>query len=255
MFRRLCAAALVALIAGAVACGGRIFGKQYEYEEDLTLSLDGSGTVVVNASLPALAALRGLPVPTDSTSRLERSEIRALYNSPVSRVTRVSRPWRRSGRRFVQIRVEFDDIRRLHESVPFAWSQYSLTQQDGKHVYTQRVGASAMKPGSLQNYGWNGGEIVAFRLHLPSKILFHNVRDLESSETTAPQRGNILGWEQHLADRLEGRAVDMRVEMESRSILHRTLWLFAGAFGAAVLLLVALIWWTVRRGPKPTPNS
>ena len=254
MLRRLCAAALVALTAGAIACGGRIFGKQYEYEEDLTLALDGSGTVIVNASLPSLAALRGLPVPTDTSSRLDRSAIRALYTSPVSRVTRVSRPWRRSGRRFVQVRVEFDDIRRLHEAGPFAWSRYSLAQHDGKHIYTQQVSASAMKPGSLQNYGWNGSEIVAFRLHLPSKILFHNARDLASNETASPARGNILAWEQHLADRLDGRAVDARVEMESRSILHRTLWLFAGAFGAAVLLLVALIWWTVKRGRKTTPN-
>jgi preprotein translocase subunit SecG len=36
--------------------------------------------------------------------------------------------------------------------------------------------------------------------------------------------------------------------MSSQSILHRTLWLFAGAFAAAVLVLVALIWWAMRRG-------
>ena len=36
--------------------------------------------------------------------------------------------------------------------------------------------------------------------------------------------------------------------MDSQSILYRTLFLFAGAFAAAVLTLVALIWWTMRKG-------
>jgi hypothetical protein len=100
----------------------------------------------------------------------------------------------------------------------------------------------------LQNYGWDGSELVAFRLHLPSKILFHNARDVETNEPTTYARGNILAWEQRLTDRLEGRPLEARVEMESESILHRTLWLFAGAFGAAVLLLVLAIAWTIRKG-------
>lgn len=260
MPRRLCAAALVALTLAAAACGGRIFGKQYEYEEDLTLSLDGSGTLVVNASLASLAALRGLAVPTDNTSRFERAKVRALFTSPVTEVTRVSREWRRKGRRFVQVRVKFSDIRTLHEALPFSWSRYSLAEENGRHVFTQIVGASAMKPGSLQNYGWDGSEIVAFRLHLPSKIISHNARDLERNDPRPSDRGNILAWEQHLADRLDGRPVEIKVEMESQSILHRTLWLFAGAFTAAVLVLVLLIWWTFTKGrvdnsQRPTPNS
>lgn len=246
---------LVALVLTTVACaaGGGIFGKQYEYEEDMTLSLDGSGTVVVNASLVSLAALRGLPVPTDETTRFSREQVRALFTSPVTQVTRVSREWRRRGRRFVQVRVKFADVRKLHEATPFSWARYSLTQENGRHVYTERVGESALAPGSLKNFGWDGREVVAFRLHLPSKILFHNARDLETDQPRSYDRGNILAWEQHLADRLDGRPVEIRVEMESQSILHRTLWLFAGAFTAAVLVLIGLIWWTVRRGAG-TPN-
>jgi hypothetical protein len=115
-------------------------------------------------------------------------------------------------------------------------------------VFSQVVGPAALKPGGLQNYGWDGSEIVAFRLHLPSKILHHTARDLETNEPTQPTRGNILAWEQHLADRLDGQAVNIFVEMESESILHRTLWLFAAAFTSAVLVLVLLIWWAMRKG-------
>jgi hypothetical protein len=235
-------------ILAAATCGGGILGKQYEYEEDLTLAIDGSATLVVNASLPALAALRGLPVPTDASERLRPNEIRALFQTPVTDVTRVSRPWRRDGRRFVQIRMAVSNVRRLSEAPPFAWSTYAFRPKDGIHVYTQVVGAPAFKPGELKNYGWDGSEIVAFRLHVPSRIRHHTARDLETNEPAQQGRGNILAWEQHLADRLEGEPVNIQVEMESESILHRTLWLFAGAFTAAVLVLVLLIWLTIRKG-------
>jgi hypothetical protein len=102
----------------------------------------------------------------------------------------------------------------------------------------------------LQNFGWTGGELVAFRLHLPSKIVYHNARDLETNETSSIARGNILAWEQLLTDRLDGKPIAIEVRMDRQSILHRTLWLFAGAFVSAVLVIGALIWWTIRKGPK-----
>ena len=249
MLTRVAAAVLAAitlLVAGA--CGSRLLGKQYEYEEDLTLDVDGSATLVVNASLPALAALRGLPVPTDPSVRLRSDDIRALFETPVTTVTRVSRPWRRDGRRFVQVRLEVRDVRRLSEAPPFAWSTYDFKAEGDRRIFTQTVGPSAMKPGTLQNYGWDGREIVAFRLHLPSKILHHTARDLETNEPSTASRGNILAWEQHLADRLDGQPLNILVEMESESILYRTLFVFAGAFTSAVAVLAFLVWWTMRRG-------
>jgi hypothetical protein len=246
---RLAASVLAALsILSSTGCGGGIFGKQYEYEEDLSLAIDGSATLVVNSSLPALVALRGLAIPTDPSARFEPNDIRALFDTPVTRVRRVSRPWRRKGRRFVQVRIDVPDVRRLAEAVPFAWSKYEFGPESGHYVYRQTVGASAMKPGSLANYGWDGSEVVAFRLHLPSRILHHTARDVETNQPSEASRGNILAWEQHLADRLEGQPVNLLVEMESQSILHRTLWLFGGAFVSAVLVLALLIWWAMSRG-------
>ena len=249
MLTRLRAALLAVLVATtAASCGGGLFAKQYEYEEDMTIALDGSATVVVNASLVSLAALRGLDVPVDPAARIDRDRIREMYTSPVTSVTRVSRPWSRKGRRFVQIRVQVDDVRKLQQAPPFAWSQYALGVEGNLAVYTQTVGASAMKAGTLKNYGWDGSEIVAFRLHLPSRIVHHNMRVLETNETGSTARGNILAWEQHLPDRLDGKPVVIEVKMENESILRRTLWLFAGAFTAAVLLLMAFVWWFMRKG-------
>jgi hypothetical protein len=250
-------AAVLAAVLGLAACNraASLFGKQYEYEEDLSVSLDGSATLIVNASLPALVALRGLSIDPDPSGRIDSAAIRAAYQSPITDVTRVSPPWRRKGRRFVQVRVEVGDIRKLHDVPPFSWSRYGLTQENGVTVFTQHVGASAFQPGTLPNVGWDGSEIVAFRLHLPSKVRWHNSRSLETNEPLEVARGNILGWEQHLADRLDGVPVDIRVEMESQSILHRTLWLFGGAFVAAVVLLSLLIWWAVRKGRRQSATT
>jgi hypothetical protein len=51
------AAAVALMLAG---CGGAsgLF-RQYEYEEDIYLSLDGTATIYVNSSVAALDALRG----------------------------------------------------------------------------------------------------------------------------------------------------------------------------------------------------
>jgi hypothetical protein len=242
-------AALVLAVLIGSACAGGFFGKRYEYEEDVTIDLDGSATLTINTSIPALVALRGLDLdPADS--RVDRDKIRAAYQSPVTEVMRVSRPWRRSGRRFVQIRVKTADIRRLSEAAPFAWSSYQFVADGGAHTFKQMVGPSALKPGSLTNVGWTGSELVAFRMHLPSRILDHNSRDPDTDETTSVQRGNIVAWEQHLADRLEGKPVQIVVRISSESILYRTLALFASAFSAAVLLLAGLVWWTMKKGAR-----
>jgi hypothetical protein len=250
-------AVLIVALAASGACNGGFFGRQYEYEEDLYLALDGSATLVVNASVPALVALRGLQLDPAAT-RLDTNGIRAAYESSVANITRISPPWRRNGRRFVQVRLEIKDIRKLSEAAPFSWSRYALSAQNGHHVFEQKIGASALRPGTLQNVGWNGSELVAFRLHLPSRIIWHNSRDLETGQPRSTARGNILSWEQHLTDRLEGTPLDIRVEMDSQSILHRTLWLFGGAFMAAIAVLALLIWFTVRKGASesaPTAGS
>jgi hypothetical protein len=259
MLFRTRAALLAVLMAFAVArCGGRapaLFGPQYEYEEDLTLSLDGSATMVVNASIAALAVLRGLPLSTDLSARVDRDAVRALYTSPYAQVTRVS-TWTRSKRRYVGVTLRVANIRDLPKAPPFSWSTYDLHQENGLTIFKQTLGASAFKAGTMPNVGWNGSEIVAFRLHLPSRIEYQNSRTLDTDRPRGASRGNILTWEQHLADRLDNKPIAweagvpgvMAVRMDSQSILYRTLWLFGLAFLAAVAVLVFLIWLTMRRG-------
>ena len=124
--------------------------KQYQYEEEIYLALDGTATVYVNGSVAALVALRGLPLDLKPRAVVDRNQIRALYTSPVTEVTRVSTS-RRSGRRFVHVRLSVSDIRALPTAAPFAWSSYALAERGGEYVYTQHVGAAA------RTNGWRRG--------------------------------------------------------------------------------------------------
>lgn len=250
------------LIMAAARCGGPhgLLGPEYEYEEDLTLSLDGSATLIVNSSLPALAALRGLTIVADARTRADqiRDQVQKIYSSRYASVVRVTQ-WTRHGRRYFGVRLRVPDIRQLPKAPPFSWERFELRDDGQQITYRDTLGASAFKAGSLTNVGWQGNELVAFRLHLPSRIRFHNSRDVDTDAPRDPSRGNILTWEQRLTDRLDGRPIAwaddhtpgvMEVRMDRESILYRTLWLFGLAFLAAVVVLALLIWLTVRRGRK-----
>jgi hypothetical protein len=236
---------LIALLA--VGCGP-LLGREYEYEEQVYLSVDGSASVVVNASIPALVALRGLQLDPAPRARFEPLALRRQLEGMGCNVTRVGAPWYRHGRRFAQVRIETSDIPALSKCGLLNWSTYSFTRSEGEIRFAQQVGAAAGgDPGAVS---WTGNELVSFRLHVPSKILFHNVRRLSDNQTGEAERGNILTWEQRLVDRRQGKPLDIQVRMDPQSILHRTLWLFAGSFLAAVVVMAALIWWVVRKGKR-----
>lgn len=216
-----------------------VIARKYEYEEDVYLRLDGSATVYLNAAVPALVALRGAPLPIDPAARLDRNDVRAFYAAPGVRVASVSLS-RREGRRYVHLRLEVDDIRTLSSAAPFAWSTYGLVEREGVWVYTQTLAAAAGK--DVGDVGWHGDELMAVRLHLPSRIPFHN------APSRTVERGNIVTWEQPLRARLAGAPLAIEVHMERDSILYTTLLLFGGMAALALATLAAIVWWVRRLG-------
>jgi hypothetical protein len=116
-------------------------------------------------------------------------------------------------------------------------------------VFTQQMTAAAAT--DVGPVGWRGDELVAVRLHLPSRIPFHN------APSRMVERGNILTWEQPLASRLKSEPLAIEVHMEKDSILFTTLLLFGGMAVLALTTLAGLIWWVRRMGravpPNPTP--
>ena len=235
---RLPALALVAALA-ASACGGTL-KPEYEYEEELYLSLDGSAQVNVNTSVAALVALRGADLDADPRARVDRAHVQALFSGPG---VEVSTPTfsRRDGRRFVHVRLTVSNLRELSRVAPLSWSTYRFDRKGDTFEYRQVVGAPAATAAAAAG-SWTGNEIVAFRVHVPSEINFHN------TPSRKVERGNILVWTQPLADRLTGTPVDLEVHMQPATILYTTLMLFASTIVAAAAAFGLVIWWVVRRG-------
>jgi hypothetical protein len=249
-----------ALSVTVLAACGAPFAPKYEYEEQLYLSVDGSASVTVNASLPALAVLRGLVIAPAAGGAIDREAVARQIEAVGCPVDRVSRSWRRRGRTYIEIEMATDDVHRLSACGLLAWSSYWLSPTDDDGLrYRQTAGAAAANAdrAGASDTGWNGAELVAFKVHVPSRVRYHTVKRLDGT-SGAVERGNILTWEQRLADRGAGPPLLMEVEMDATSILNTTMWLFGGAFAAAVLALVLAIWLTMRRGrktPWPPPTA
>jgi hypothetical protein len=230
--------ALLICVLAASACGVRSpFKPQPEYEEEIYLSLDGSATVNVNASIAALVALRGADLPTDPRARVDRAAVRRFFEGPGVEVTSVSLG-RRHKRRFAHVAIAVDDVRHLSQLAPFAWSRYRFDARGDAVDFEQLVGRAAGR--AVEDVGWDGAETVSFRMHIPSEILFHNAEGV--------QRGNILEWTQPLSARLAGDGLDLQVNMEPRSILYSTLLLFGATVVAAAATFAIVIWLIVRKG-------
>jgi len=234
--------ALCCSLSLLAACSANPLSRKYEYEEELVLDTDGSATLFVNAAVPALVALRGVDLPLDPAARLDRNDVRAIFESPVVDVVNVSLS-RRDGRRYVHVRLDVPDIRRLSEARAFTWSTYALTPDDDQRVrFRQQVGASAAR--AVGEVGWTGSELVAFRLRLPSRVTFHNAPSREIL------RGNIIVWEQTLTERLTGTPLDVEVVMNEGSILKNTLMLFGLMMVLVAISFAAFVAFVRSRGRR-----
>jgi hypothetical protein len=230
--------ALLICALGVSACGVRSpFKPQPEYEEEIYLALDGTATVNVNASIASLVALRGADLRTDPRARVDRENVRRFFEGPGVTVNSVSLS-RRHKRRFAHVSIDVDDVRKLSALAPFAWSRYRFDVREDAVDFQQTIGKPAGR--TVSDVGWDGSEIVSFRMHVPSEILYHN--------TAGVQRGNILEWDQPLAARLQGAELDLQVNMEPRSILYSTLLLFGGTILAAAAAFAIAIWLIARKG-------
>ena len=246
---RVRARALLLLVLCVVAgCSGTGLFREYEYQEDLYLTLDGSVVVNVNASVAALVALRGMELDPDPRARIDQGRTRGFFQGPGARATVTLA--RRDLRRFVHASVRAESLEALSTLAPFSWSAYRFDRVGDMFQFRQVVGPPSGVP--RDGIRWTGAELVMFRLHLPSAIVFHNAPSKEIA------RGNILEWEQPLAERLAGRPVEMEVHLEQESIVYTTLLLFGTTIVAAATALLLAVWWIARHGkesPRAAPDG
>ena len=239
LFRTVRLVTVLVVATAAAGCGG-LFPQKYEYVEEIALDVDGSAVVSLSASEAALVALRGASLDVGPHARPDRAALQKLFSAPGVTV-RTPTFSRRNGRRFVHVTLQVPDVTQLNRVAPFAWSQYRLTRAGNSIVFRQNVKRPVAN--SFRDPGWTGNELIAFRMHIPSRVVFENA-------TSDVERGNILVWVQSLNDRLAGVPIDLEVHMESESILHTTLLLFAATVVAAAATFAVAIWWVIRRGRR-----
>ena len=88
---------------------------------------------------------------------------------------------RRDGRRFIHLRLKVADVRNCTRPA-FAWETFGLLEDGDEDVQADRRPPTGRDVG---NVGWNGSELVAFRLHLPARIRYHNAPSRASSAATS----------------------------------------------------------------------
>ena len=216
----------------------RAVKPEYEYEEELYLALDGSATLNVNASVASLVALRGVDLDPDPRARarsrtrarvVRRSEACALGQPVAARRPPLRPRERRGGRRAPAGAL-----------APFAWSSYRFDREGDVMEFRQVVGPPAAGHGGRRSVDRPGAGRVP---DAPAE------RDPVPQFAVRPcQRGNILEWDQPLADRLKGVPLELQVQLEPESILYTTLLLFGSTIVAAAVTFALVIWWIARRG-------
>ncbi len=136
----------ILLLAGlAVACRSP-FSRQYEYEEQLYLGVDGSARTIIDASIPALVALRNLPLDPSSRTPIDRDQVRRLFAVAGCSDVRVGQPWVRKGRRFVQVSVSTRDVEQFAACGPLAWSTYRFERDGSTHALHADRGSKRLAP-------------------------------------------------------------------------------------------------------------
>ena len=238
------AAAFLAVLS-TIACGRGNLLKQYEYEEEVYLALDGTATVYVNASIPALDALRGAAFDTAPNARFDRDGVQAYFTTPVTRVARVSDS-RRSNRRFVHVRLDVDDVRRLGGSGAVRVVHVSLCEgQDDRFVYRQAVGAlggQGRRPGRELDRATS-----SWRFAFTCRATSHRSQCRRGETTCA---ATSCSGSSRSRDRLRGQPLEMAAQMETESILAHTLWLFGATALAVGVTFGLVVWMIARRGQQ-----
>jgi hypothetical protein len=210
----------------------------YEYEHEIWLRVDGSGTVNVTGRPELWRAFKGVALPPDTDEDGLRAQARAAFERSGLTVKRVT-VTHRGGRPYLFVSAEFRDVNVIGGTPAFPDLTLSM-HREGDNLRLK--GHWARPPGATAAPRQTDG-VMAVRFHLPSKVYGHgNAMD-------GVERGNIVGWRQDVGAALAGRALeDMWALIDSRSILRSTVALFGLAIAVAFGIISAALYWVLRRG-------
>jgi hypothetical protein len=228
------AACLVLLAGASAAC------PTYEYEHEIWLRVDGSGTVNVTGRPALWTAFKGLGDARDPDATATPDAARVLFERSGLRVRRATLT-RRAGQPYLFVSADFDDVNALAATPAFPDLALSLRRASGRlHL----EGRWSLPPTAPDVGGRDREGLMAVRFHLPSKVYSHD------NAADGVERGNIVGWRQDVAAARDGRPLAVGAVMDERSILLSTVVLFGGAIALAVAILALTFWVVARRGRR-----
>jgi hypothetical protein len=217
----------------------------YEYEHEIWLRVDGSGTVSVTGRPALWTAFKGLGSPEDPEGTVTKQAVRALFERSGLAVRRVTLT-RRGGHSYLSVSADFSDVGGLSYTPAFPDLRLALVRRDGR----LHLEGSWQRPLDMPGVGEAHREgMLAVRLHLPSRVYSHR------NAADGVERGNIVGWRQEVGAALDGGRLELGAEMDEHSILFSTVMLFGGAIALAALLLALAAWAVVRRGRRDLGRS
>jgi hypothetical protein len=234
---RLCASTLALPLMLALAVSGCV---RYEYEHELWLKTDGSGSLRVTGRPALWAAYKGLGSVEDPAQTISREALRRLFESSGLRVRRATRT-RRGGEIYLFVAADFKDVNALSGTPAFADMSIQL-----RPVGQQLVLEGAwMRPSGFRALpGEPPQGLMAVRVHLPSKVQEHR------NAFAGVERGNIVSWRQSVAQGLAGQPLAFGAVMHRQSILMATLTLFLQAILLALAVVALLLYFAYRRGQR-----
>ena len=209
----------------------------YEYEHEIWLRVDGSGSVRVTGRLPLWRAFKGLGRADDPEGTAAREAARAAFEASGLHVRRVT-VTHRGGRPYLLVAADFADVNRIGGTPALPDLRISLARAGDRLV----LSGNWLRPAAASRLPAPDDGLMAVRFHLPSRIYEHR------NAALGVERGNILTWRQDVAAALEGRPLDFGAVLDSRSILWSTVGLFAAAIVGALAILAAAIALVARRG-------
>ena len=212
----------------------------YEYEHEVWLRVDGSGSVNVTGRPALWTAFKSLPLDPQGDPDAIKRAARELFERSGLQVKRVTLTTRR-GQRYLFVSADFRDVNRISYTPAFPDLRIGLRREAGR---LQLDGSWQRPLEALPGGERDKNGLMAVRFHLPSKVYRHR------RAAFGVERGNILGWLQETASAVDGGRLEFGAEMDGRSILSSTVMLFAGAVVLAALLLAVGLWAVVRRGRK-----
>jgi hypothetical protein len=215
----------------------------YEYEHEIWLRTDGSGSVYVTGRPALWTAFKGLGRPQDPEGTATREAARQLFERAGLRVNRVT-VTSRAGHRYLFVSADFDDVNRLSGSEAFPDLEVSL-RREGQRL--RLSGAWRPPPGTSGVPPAHREGLLAVRFHLPSKIYLHE------NAHEGVERGNIVSWRQEVAK--AGPSLAFGAVMDDRSILFSTVILFGSAILLALVILAAAFALVARKGRKQLGES